>query len=92
MIRFRLTGRAIRYPATWDIDMTPVRMYELWFDFDCEGEAPSVLISDETGSVVLEVFEEPTCTEPQWTSDSEDWQAGPLALQVLNLLNGGSPA
>ncbi len=63
-------------------------IYKISFDFDCEGEAPHVFIIDASGTQVLEVFEEPICTASQWSWESDDWQAGPLALHVLNLLNG----
>lgn len=61
--------------------------YQLRFDFDVEGEPPTVLIwADDVGDVV-EVFEEPKQLSKEWSWDADDWEAGPLAQQILDALN-----
>ena len=62
--------------------------YEIRFDFDTEGDPPHVVIVDtESGFDVLEVFEEPTCLDASgWSWDGDDWEPGPLATRVLQLL------
>lgn len=62
--------------------------YVITFDFDAEGDPPSVEISEALGPVVAEVHEEPTCTADGWTWSPEYWVAGPLALRIVALLNG----
>lgn len=64
--------------------------YGFQFDFDEEGEPPKVYIAEGEGrgTAVLEVFEEPTCVAPKWSWEDADWRAGPLAMKVLEALNG----
>lgn len=60
--------------------------YEIQFDFDASGDAPSVYITRD-GTKVVEVFEDPICTVGEWSSNPENWEAGPLARNILFLLN-----
>ena len=66
--------------------------YKIRFDFDCEGEPPTVMIVAPNGTEVLEVFEEPTLrpeVEAEFSWEEVDWQAGPFAIKLLNMLNMG---
>lgn len=62
--------------------------YQIVFDFDAEGDPPTVLILDNTtANTVVEVFEEPTCREGDWSWIPEDWEPGPLARGLCALMN-----
>ncbi len=67
--------------------------YGIRFDFDCEGDPPSVFIAeDQRGSFVadiIEVLEEPTLKSESFSWEDEDWEPGPLAAKVLRVFNEG---
>ena len=58
-------------------------------DFDCEGDPPTVYIANGsgTGMCYLEVFESPTLKSAEWSWEAEDWQPGPLALELVGFMN-----
>jgi len=64
-------------------------IYGIQLDFDEQGEPPRVFIADNhgRGTCVVEVFEEPTCTDGDWSRDDDDWQPGPMARLILDALN-----
>lgn len=57
------------------------------FDFDAQGDTPSVLIHDDAGFERLEVFEEPILKTEEWSWDDDDWEAGPIAKQLVTFMN-----
>jgi hypothetical protein len=59
------------------------------FDFDAEGDPPSVYIAagDGRGTCYVEVLEEPTCKNGDWSWDDEDWEPGELAKRLLEFMN-----
>lgn len=78
--------------------------YTFRLDFGTEGDPPEVCICDAQaqGVIVVTVHEEPTLRpgrgEPsdhsdsgRWSWEEEDWEAGPLARQILALLNDHPP-
>jgi len=67
--------------------------YYIKFDFDCENEPPKVEIVNDTGCSVIEVYEEPilVSADNEWSWEQEDWQPGPFAVKLLELINAGGP-
>ena len=68
------------------------KAYKIRFDFDCEGDPPRVMVVHPDGYDILEVFEEPTIrpeTGVEFSWEEVDWQAGPCAISLVNLLNIG---
>lgn len=75
--------------------------YSIRFDFDAEGEPPKVLIVDEQGYDIAQIFEAPTIEggelvkvelgvyswEGKWSWLPSDWKPGVFARKVLTLLN-----
>lgn len=66
-------------------------VYDIAFDFDCEGDPPHVEIwvlkGKRLGPCVIRVHEAPVLKAPEWSWDDEDWEPGPFAKHVLALLN-----
>jgi len=58
--------------------------YAIRLEHDGSGDAPQVIIHEEHGPDVMEVYENPVIVPGDW----DHWAAGPLARRVLGLLNG----
>jgi len=63
-----------------------MKKYFIGFDFDTKGDPPSVFICLAGGTQIIEVFEEPKRVSEMWSWEWEDWEPGPLAEKVLDLL------
>jgi hypothetical protein len=70
--------------------------FRIKIEFDGMYESPKVIIWEKYLGEVLEVFEPPMCKtgwssgRPElWSWDDDDWEAGPFAKHVLELLNRG---
>ncbi len=67
--------------------------YQIHFDFDCEGEPPTVYIYDNgddrpgTSGDIIEVLEDPDCLEGEWSWEQDDWEPGPTAAAICKLMN-----
>ena len=73
-----------------------MKNWSISFDFDCEGEPPTVFIEDVDGTAWVEVYEEPTISPSvtdvdsdgnPWSWEPEDWTAGPIAQQIVEIMN-----
>ncbi len=61
--------------------------YDIRFDFDCEGDPPTVTIVNAEGTEIFEVLEDPTCAHPSgWSQYEEDWELGPEGAWLLGAL------
>lgn len=63
-----------------------MKKYEIDFEFQTD-DPPNVFIADEDGYPVLRVLEDSIPRTAQFSWHPEDWEAGPFAKKVLNLLN-----
>ena len=63
--------------------------YGFGYDFDEEGEPPIVLIAEDlgTGTVCLELYEEPKQLTEEWSREKEDWEPGQMAKAILKFMN-----
>lgn len=71
--------------------------YRITYDFDAKNEPPKVIIRSD-GRCICEVDEVPLCQlggflaedgewHGQWSWEEEDWVPGPIAAQLLAVMN-----
>ena len=61
--------------------------FEIVFDFDYEGEPPQVFVAYGGECRWIEVLEEPALKTVDWSNDQEDWNPGPIAKALCELMN-----
>jgi len=63
--------------------------FGICFNFDCEGELPTVFIATRNGTGIKysEIFEEPILKSEVWSWNPENWEAGPIAKQLVAFMN-----
>lgn len=66
-----------------------MKKYEIDFEFQTD-DPPDVFIADENGYQVLRVLENSIPRTPEFSWNSEDWEPGPFAKKLVNLLNSDS--
>lgn len=79
--------------------------FGIQFDFDQEGDPPSVYIADKEGrgTCCVEVLEEPKLKNAaqhlsiirdkpwkKWSWEDEDWEPGPVTKAIVNFMNSSA--
>ena len=57
------------------------------FDFDAEGDPPTVYIAECEDCYWVQVLEEPILTASEWSWDDDNWKPGMIASTFLNYMN-----